>query len=85
MTIAPHRVRSAFAQWPRRRFRVFALAVTIAAAIGIYRVTGEGDLTGLLPALIGPGIFPAVSEEMLFRGVLFRWIEEFGGSWAALL
>ena len=66
-------------------FVIFALAVTIAAAIGIYRVTGEGDLTGLLPALLGPGIFAAVSEEMLFRGVLFRWLEEFGGSWAALL
>jgi hypothetical protein len=42
-------------------------------------------LTGLLPALLGPGIFAAVSEEMLFRGVLFRWLEEFGGSWVALL
>jgi membrane protease YdiL (CAAX protease family) len=66
-------------------FLIFGLAVAIAAAIGVYRVSGEGDFTGLLPALIGPGIFAAVSEEMLFRGVLFRWIEEFGGSWAALL
>jgi len=23
-------------------------------------------------------------EELLFRGILFRWIEEFAGSWAAL-
>ena len=30
-------------------------------------------------------LFPAFNEEILFRGVLFRWIEEFGGSWAALL
>jgi membrane protease YdiL (CAAX protease family) len=66
-------------------FVLFALAVVIAAAMGIYRVTGEGDLTGLLAALLGPGIFAAVSEEMLFRGVLFRWLEEFGGSWVALL
>ena len=66
-------------------FVLFALAVAIAAAIGIYRVTGEGDLTGLLPALLGPAISAAVAEEMLFRGVLFRWLEEFGGSWAALL
>ena len=22
------------------------------------------------------------SEELLFRGILFRWLEEFGGSWA---
>ena len=23
-------------------------------------------------------------EELLFRGILFRWLEEFGGSWVAL-
>jgi membrane protease YdiL (CAAX protease family) len=66
-------------------FLLFALVVAVAAAIGIYRVTGEGDLTNLLPALLASAIFPAVSEEMLFRGILFRWLEEFGGSWAALL
>ena len=27
---------------------------------------------------------PGFTEELLFRGILFRWIEEFGGSWAAL-
>jgi uncharacterized protein len=64
---------------------LFSLAVALAAILGIYHVTGEGDLTGLLPALVGPTIFAAMSEEMLFRGVLFRWLEEFGGSWAALL
>jgi hypothetical protein len=46
---------------------------------------GQGDLTGLLPALIGPALFAAVSEELVFRGILFRWIEDFGGSWFALL
>jgi membrane protease YdiL (CAAX protease family) len=64
---------------------VFSLAVAVAAALGVYRVKGEGDLGGLVPALIASAIFPAISEEMLFRGILFRWIEEFGGSWAALL
>ena len=64
---------------------IFSIVVAIAAAIGVYRVTGEGNLSGLATALLASAIFPAVSEEMLFRGVLFRWIEEFGGSWAALL
>lgn len=63
---------------------VFTAVVAIAGAIGIYRVVGQGDLSGLLPALLASAIFPAISEEMLFRGVLFRWTEEFGGSWAAL-
>jgi membrane protease YdiL (CAAX protease family) len=64
---------------------IFSVAVAIAAAMGIYRIVGVGDLNGLLPALIASALFPAVSEEMLFRGILFRWLEEFGGSWAALL
>jgi len=29
-------------------------------------------------------IVPAFMEELLFRGILFRWLEEFGGSWFAL-
>jgi len=66
-------------------FLIFSVAVAIAALMGVYRITGEGDSSGLLPALIGPAIFAAVSEELIFRGILFRWIEAFGGSWAALL
>ena len=53
--------------------------------MGIYRIVGPGDLKGLVEALIASAVFPAVSEEMVFRGVLFRWLEEFGGSWVALL
>lgn len=63
---------------------VFSVAVAIAALFGVYRITGEGDLTGLVPALIGPALFAAISEEMMFRGILFRWLEEWGGSWVAL-
>jgi uncharacterized protein len=63
---------------------VFSLSAGVAALIGVYRITGEGDASGLLAALIGPAIFAAVSEELVFRGILFRWIEEFGGSWMAL-
>lgn len=64
---------------------VFSAAVAIAALLGVYRITGEGDLTGLVAALIGPALFAAISEEMMFRGILFRWLEEWGGSWVALL
>jgi membrane protease YdiL (CAAX protease family) len=64
---------------------VFSVAVGIAAILGVYRITGRGDLTDLLPALLMSAIFPAISEELVFRGILFRWIEEFGGSWVALL
>jgi len=66
-------------------FLLFSLAVGVAAALGVYRITGPGDASGLLQALIAPTLFAAVSEELIFRGILFRWLEEFGGSWLALL
>jgi membrane protease YdiL (CAAX protease family) len=66
-------------------FLVFSMAVAAAALLGVYRIVGVGDASDLLPALIGPALFAAVSEELVFRGILFRWIEEFGGSWMALL
>lgn len=66
-------------------FAVFSVAVAIAAVLGIYRITGPGDASNLLAALLASAIFPAISEELVFRGILFRWIEEFGGSWLALL
>lgn len=65
-------------------FLVFSAAVAVAAILGVYRITDEGSLNGLPSALIASAIFPAISEELLFRGILFRWIEEFGGSWLAL-
>jgi membrane protease YdiL (CAAX protease family) len=64
---------------------LFSLIVGIAAALGVYRIVGEGNSKELLAAVITSAIFPAISEELLFRGILFRWIEEFGGSWVALL
>ena len=64
---------------------LFSSIVAIAAAIGVYRVTGEGDTSDLFAQLILSALFPAISEEILFRGILFRWIEEFGGSWVGLV
>lgn len=66
-------------------FLLFSLAVGVAALLGVYRITGTGDASGLVRALIGSTVFAAVSEELIFRGILFRWLEEFGGSWVALL
>jgi len=64
---------------------LFCVVAAIAALSGAYRITGWGDAGDLLVPLIGTAIMPAFMEELLFRGVLFRWIEEFGGSWAALI
>ncbi|MEO0418927.1 MAG: CPBP family intramembrane glutamic endopeptidase [Pseudomonadota bacterium] len=66
-------------------FAIFAVAVAIAAALGVYRVTGWGALEGWLEFAMAGGLVAGFVEEVLFRGVIFRWIEELAGSWAALL
>lgn len=66
-------------------FLIMALAVGIAAALGVYRITGPGDASTLVLELVGTAILPGFMEELFFRGILFRWLEEFGGSWLALL
>lgn len=66
-------------------FSIMALAVAVAAALGVYRIIGAGDTSRLVLELIAVAIIPGFTEELLFRGILFRWIEEFGGSWLALL
>lgn len=66
-------------------FALMVLAVGAAAIAGIYRIGGSGDSSQLLHELVAAAIMPAFMEELLFRGILFRWIEEFAGSWIALL
>jgi membrane protease YdiL (CAAX protease family) len=65
-------------------FLIFAVVVGIAAIADVYNIVGEGGTSQLVAALIGMAIMPAFMEELLFRGILFRWLEEFGGSWFAL-
>ena len=62
---------------------MFAVAI-IAAVLRVYSIAGPGDTVALFPEIIALGVFPAISEEIFFRGILFRWIEELGGSWFAL-
>lgn len=64
---------------------LFTLVVGTAAALDVYNIVGEGGTAQLVAILVSASIVPAFIEELLFRGVLFRWIEEFAGSWAALI
>lgn len=63
---------------------LFSLVVGVAAVLGVYRITGPGDSSHLVLALVGTALLPGFMEELFFRGILFRWIEAFAGSWAAL-
>jgi membrane protease YdiL (CAAX protease family) len=64
--------------------------VLISAVIGIlwlagsYRVTGTDPGVDWLSLVLVFGLSAGISEEIVFRGVLFRTIEEGLGTWAAL-
>lgn len=66
-------------------FLLFSLIVGVAALLGSYFIVGWGGMTNWLMLLFTAGISAGFVEEFIFRGILFRWIEEFGGSWAALI
>ena len=66
-------------------FLLFCALVGIAVLFDVYNIVGPGDTRELVKDLIGMTILAAFMEELLFRGILFRWIEAFAGSWAALV
>jgi hypothetical protein len=58
--------------------------VLILYAIGMYRIEGLNPWSFLLPAVamaLSSGIF----EELFFRGVVFRSVEDMAGSWVAVV
>ena len=63
---------------------VFSVIVGAAAVFGAYKVIGPSPAEDWLPILLGTGLMAGVTEEILLRGIIFRWLEEFGGSWVAL-
>lgn len=63
---------------------LLAATMGILAALGVYQITGSDRWTVVivpLAELILAGFF----EEILFRGILFRIVEESLGSWIALV
>lgn len=63
---------------------LYATCELILMALGIYRIDGLNPLSFMIPAIamaLSSGIF----EELLFRGVLFRSVETWFGSWTALV
>lgn len=63
---------------------VFSAIVGVAALLGAYQAVELSPAEDWLPILIGTGLMAGVTEEILLRGIVFRWLEELGGSWAAL-
>ncbi|MFR0357901.1 CPBP family intramembrane glutamic endopeptidase [Streptomyces sediminimaris] len=62
---------------------LFAAVIVNLALLGDYGVHGLGSVSGAA-GLAGFMAAAAVTEELLFRGVLFRIVEERVGTWIAL-
>ncbi|MEO3823333.1 type II CAAX endopeptidase family protein [Actinomadura sp. B10D3] len=62
---------------------LFAAVIVNIAFLGGYEADGFGSAGGTV-ALLGFMAAAAVTEEVMFRGVLFRIIEERTGTWVAL-
>jgi len=58
---------------------MFGAVILVITLHGGYRVTGVGSVTGAL-GILGLMIAVAVAEELVFRGVLFRVLEERAGT-----
>jgi len=66
-------------------FAIMTITVAIAALLGVYRITGWGSWEDFVWILVRGGLVAGFVEELLFRGILFRWVEQLGGSWVALV
>lgn len=63
---------------------LYTICELILMALGIYRINGLNPLSYMIPA-IAMALSSSTFEELLFRGVLFRSVETWLGSWAALV
>jgi uncharacterized protein len=62
---------------------LFGITIGLIAMFGGYRIAGWGSLTGTI-ATFGIMCGVAVTEEVVFRGVLFRLIQQWAGTAVAL-
>lgn len=65
-------------------FLLFSVVVGIIAAAGGYEVIGQHPAAVLLPVL-AISITSGVTEEIMLRGIFFRLLESWLGSWIALI
>jgi membrane protease YdiL (CAAX protease family) len=58
--------------------------VLLLMLFGMYRVEGLNPVSYMIPA-VAMAVKSGVFEELLFRGVLFRSVEDMAGSWIAIV
>ena len=64
---------------------LMSVIVGITALLGGYTVAGWGGSTSFLFLFFVAGVQAGFIEEVVMRGIIFRFVEEFGGSWMALV
>lgn len=62
---------------------LYTACILALMGMGIYKIDGLNSVSSLLPAIAIP-LSSGVFEELLFRGVLFRIVEDLLGSWISL-
>jgi uncharacterized protein len=63
---------------------LYTACVLVLIALGIYRIQGLNPWTFVIPA-VAMALSSGMFEELLFRGVLFRSVEDMFGSWISLV
>lgn len=63
---------------------LYTICVLVLIALGMYRIEGLNPWSFVVPA-VAMALSSGVFEELFFRGVLFRSVEELSGSWIALV
>jgi membrane protease YdiL (CAAX protease family) len=63
---------------------LFTATISVLALLGSYRASGTNPWSVLIPPLT-TALTAGFLEEILFRGILFRIVEESLGTWSALL
>jgi membrane protease YdiL (CAAX protease family) len=63
---------------------LMSVVVALVALLGGYRIAGWGEMRSWAELLLLAGVQAAVVEEVVFRGVIFRFLEDFAGSWLAM-
>lgn len=61
-----------------------AVCVGLLALFGVYRATGWNGAYNPWPDILSLGLVAGVAEEIFFRGLLLRLVEEYVGSWGAV-
>lgn len=63
---------------------LYSLCVLVLIALGMYRIEGLNPWSYVVPA-VAMSLSSGMFEELLFRGVLFKSLEDLLGSWVGLI